>query len=162
MQGFIKTPDIKVLISNRNLPRKEKTKDGSASTPSEPKQVKFTDRELDLLKKVNELDIEPTTTTNENIAEKTSKNDKTTSLSLLELKQLKEDLGDSSFLCDIIAGAQLKLPENEIVERNPVLEKRIQRLKAEQEQRVYQSMTKNVDSSRKFMPEDTISFQCKF
>lgn len=160
---FISNPEIQLVIGNRNLPRRAKPSDGKSKRKSEATQVKFNDRELELLIKLNELNVEEKeTSTNENRKVKLSKKDKTTSLSLSEVKQLKEELGDSSYLCDLIDIAELKLPENEIAERNPVLEKRIQRLKAEQEQRVYNSMTKNVDSSRKFMPEETISFQCKF
>lgn len=164
MLGFIKTPEIQLVINSKSLPSKQKANDGAASHPAVTKQVKFNEWELDLLKKVRELKIDEktSTTTNENIAEKSSKKDKTTSLSLADVKRLKEELGEGSYLCDVIAGAQLILPENEIIARNPVLEKRIQRLKAEQEQRVYNTMTKNVDSSRRFMPEETIAFQSKF
>jgi hypothetical protein len=159
--SFITNPEIRLIISNKNIPRRKKSSDGKSKKKSEPQQVKFSDRELELLLKLNDLKVEEKTSTNEVSKEKLSKNDKTTSLTLSEVKQLKEELDDSSYLCDFIELAELKLPQNDIVERNPVLEKRIQRLKAEQEQRVYNSMTKNVDSSRKHMPEETIAFQCK-
>lgn len=158
--SFITNPEIQLVISKKSLPNKKKSNDETSSQSVVTKPVKFSDRELDLLRKVNELKVDETST-KEIKKDKTSKKDKTTSLSLSEVKQLKRDLDESTYLCDIIDGAELKLPQNEVVERNPVLEKRIQRLKAEQEQRVYNTMTKNVDSSRKFMPEDTISFQCK-
>lgn len=158
-KSFIVNPEIKLLISSKSTSRKPATKDASHKLTSS--QVKFSERELDLLKKVSELKLEKLST-NESTKEKHVKHGKTTALTLLELKQLKHDLGDNLFLCDIIDGAELKLPENEIKERDPELEKRIQRLKAQQEQRAYNSMTKNVDSSRKFIPEETISYQCKF
>ena len=156
--SFIINPEIKLVISNKNIPRNKKSKDDKCSHKSTLQQVKFSEREFDLLKNVNDWKLEKLST-KENKKENHVRRDKTTSLTLVEVKQLKHDLGDTSFLCDIIA--ELQLPANEIVERNPVLEERIKRLKAQQENRVYNSMTKNVDSSRKFIPEETISYQCK-
>lgn len=158
--SFIVNPEVRLIVSSKSLPNKKKSNGGIASHESVAAQVKFTERELELLRKVNELKLEKSTT-KDSKKERTSKKDKTTSLTLNEVKAIKKELGDSSFLCDVIDKAELKLPENEIVERNPVLEKRIQRLKAQQEQRVYNSMTKNVDTSRKHIPDETISFQCK-
>lgn len=158
-KSFIINPEVSLAISSKSLPRKKKSSDEASGQPS---QVKFSARELELLGKVNEINLEKTSTKeNENKSGKLTKKDKLTTLTLSELKELKEELEFPVFLCDVIEGAVVKLPENEIVERNPVLEKRIQRLKAEQEQRVYNSMTKNVDSSRKYQPEETISFQRK-
>lgn len=159
--AFIVNPEISIVISCKSLPKSTKSQDEKSShTPTEA-QVQFSKRELELLKKVNDLKLEKSST-NEKKKEKLMKRDTTTTLTLSDLKELKKELENTAFLCDIIDGAELKLPENEIVERNPVLEKRIQRLKVQQEQRVYDSMTKNVDSSRKYEPEETISFQCKF
>lgn len=45
--------------------------------------------------------------------------------------------------------------------RDPLLEARIKKLKAEQEEREYRKMTKNVDSVRRYQPDDTIGSQCK-
>lgn len=154
--SFIINPEIKLVLSKTSIPRSKKPKDDVSSHDSASSQVKFSERELELLKQVNDLKIEKIN------KEKHAKREKSTSFTLSEVKQLKAGLGDTLFLCDILDGAELKLPENEIVERNPVLEKRIQRLKAQQDQRVYNSMTKNVDSSRKHIPEETISYQCKF
>lgn len=162
--SFIVNPEIKLVISNKNIPRNNKSKDEKSSQNSTPSQVKFSDHERDLLKKINNLQFSKLSTKEvkkEKPREKHAKREKTTAFTLSEVKKLKEDLGDS-FLCDIISVAELQLPENEIVERNPELEARVQRLKAQQEQRVYNSMTKNVDSSRKHIPEETISYQCKF
>lgn len=63
------------------------------------------------------------------------------------------------YLHELIDGSQLILPPNEIVERNPELEARCQRLKLEQDEQKYRQMTKNVDSSRTYEPEETISYQ---
>lgn len=54
------------------------------------------------------------------------------------------------------------LPKNVEVPRNPTLEKRCEVLKAQQANRHYKSMTKNVDSVRQHHPEDTISYQGNF
>lgn len=159
--SFIVNPEIKLFVSSKNIPRSKKSKDEKSSHKSTSSHQKFSERELDLLKKVSELKFDKLST-KENKRENHVKRDKTKSLTLPELKQLKSNLGESTYLCDIIDGAELQLPENEIVLRNPELEERIQRLKAQQDQRVYNSMTKNVDSSRKFIPEETISYQRKF
>lgn len=74
---------------------------------------------------------------------------------------LKERKADSSisYLYELIEGSQLVLPPNEYIERNPQLEERCQRLKREQEDQRYRLMTKNVDCSRSYEPEETISYQ---
>lgn len=63
------------------------------------------------------------------------------------------------YLHELVEGSQLILPANEIVERNPELEARCQRLKLEQEEYKYRQMTKNVDCARTYEPEETISYQ---
>jgi Endoplasmic reticulum-based factor for assembly of V-ATPase len=158
--SFIVNPEVQLLISSKSLPSKLKGSTSKSSPRSVSKPVEFSERELELLIKLNETKVEKPQR-NENKVEKASKKDKSKSYTLPEVKKLKEELGDATFLCDLIAGAELRLPENEVIERNPELEKRIQRLKAQQEQRVYDSMTKNVDSRRKYEPEETIAFQCE-
>lgn len=75
---------------------------------------------------------------------------------LVNKRKTDESIG---YLHDLIAGSQLILPKNMIVERNPELEARCQRLKREQEEQSYRMMTKNVDCSRSHIPEDTIAYQ---
>lgn len=90
-------------------------------------------------------------------------------LSLNDLKWLnvvlakrRRDVDDFNvYLHDLLATSQVLLPKNEIHKRNPELEARCVRLRLEQDARVYNAMTKNVDSSRKQMPEDTIAYQSK-
>lgn len=90
-------------------------------------------------------------------------------INLNDIKWLNEKLkekrsADTDFnlyLNELLSGSQLILPKNEILERNPVLEARCVRLRLEQEARMYNAMTKNVDSSRTKLPEDTISYQSK-
>lgn len=79
---------------------------------------------------------------------------------LVEKRKLDADF--NLYLNELLTGSRLVLPKNEILERNPELEARCVRLRLEQEARVYNAMTKNVDSSRTKLPEDTISYQSKF
>ncbi|XP_035788002.1 uncharacterized protein LOC118464644 [Anopheles albimanus] len=65
------------------------------------------------------------------------------------------------FLHVLLADCPLVMPENPVQERNPVLEARCQLLRKQQEERDYNRMTKNVDSIRKHMPEETIGYQVK-
>lgn len=77
------------------------------------------------------------------------------------LKQLRQTDQSVPYLHALLRGCELKLPQNPIQERNPELEARCQRLRKEQEDREYHRMTKNVDSIRKHMPEETLSYQMK-
>ncbi|XP_037043456.1 uncharacterized protein LOC119079574 [Bradysia coprophila] len=82
----------------------------------------------------------------------------------LNNKLVEKRSTDSDFnlyLNELLKGSRLVLPQNEILERNPELEARCVRLRLEQEARMYNAMTKNVDSSRTKLPEDTISYQMK-
>lgn len=91
------------------------------------------------------------------------------SLNLNDLKWLNNVLAKKRlqnpefevYLHELLVDAKLQLPKNEIHVRDPVLEARCVRLRLEQDARMYNAMTKNVDSSRKHMPEDTIAFQSK-
>lgn len=77
---------------------------------------------------------------------------------LAEKREIDENAG---YLHDLLEGSKLVLPQNEIIERNPELEARCQRLRREQDERSYKTMTKNVDCSRTHAPDDTISYQSK-
>lgn len=68
---------------------------------------------------------------------------------------------DKIYLHELLAKSVIILPKNEIIKRNPILEARCEKLRAEQEARHYRSMTKNVDNRRKHEPEDTIAYQSK-
>ncbi|CAG9765702.1 unnamed protein product [Ceutorhynchus assimilis] len=72
-----------------------------------------------------------------------------------------ENLDEKIYLHELLEGSEIVLPKNEEIPRNEELEKRCQKLKAEQENRDYQNMTKNVDNFRKRLPEDTIGYQMK-
>ncbi|KAG8226407.1 hypothetical protein J437_LFUL012503 [Ladona fulva] len=83
------------------------------------------------------------------------------------LNQLRENVisegtsDDSHGHClhSLLEDSELILPSPKPIERNPILEKRIQRLKREQDEREYKRMTRNVDTSRKHEPQETISYQ---
>lgn len=68
---------------------------------------------------------------------------------------------EKTYFHKLFKGSQIILPKNVEIPRNEELEKRCQRLKAEQENREYNSMTKNVDNTRRKLPEDTIAYQCR-
>ncbi|XP_055616496.1 transmembrane protein 199 [Toxorhynchites rutilus septentrionalis] len=97
-----------------------------------------------------------------------SKDSNTLTLSLVDLKLLfralsiarKED-ETTPYLHELMKDSEIILPENEILQRNPILEARCQKLRKEQEAKEYQAMTRDVDNVRKLAPQDTISFQMK-
>ena len=62
---------------------------------------------------------------------------------------------------DLMIGCDIKLPQPVVEPRSQELEARIQRLKAEQANREYKAMTKNVDTGRLREPEETIAYQSK-
>ncbi|CAD6994970.1 unnamed protein product [Ceratitis capitata] len=77
------------------------------------------------------------------------------------LAQLREEKGLDLFLHNFIEQFSLELPRNEVMERNPELEARCQRLREQQQNKEYLNMTKNIDSTLKYAPEDTIAYQVK-
>lgn len=95
------------------------------------------------------------------------KDDEDVRLSLTDIKWLQEqfvkipDGSRPNSFHDLMIGCDVKLPEPEVQPRNQELEARIQRLKAEQADREYKAMTKNVDTTRVQEPEETISYQSK-
>lgn len=62
---------------------------------------------------------------------------------------------------DLMIGCDIKLPQPVAEPRNQELEARIRRLKAEQADREYRTMTRNVDTVRLHEPEETIAYQSK-
>lgn len=89
-------------------------------------------------------------------------------LSLVDLKWINQYLGerrraniDDKHLHELMAECHILLPQNEYVERNAELEKRCKQLRREQEEKCYRAMTRNVDVSQGYFPNDTISFQRK-
>lgn len=160
MISFLKSPEINILFpkSAKSIVNKSKKND-----TAEDKPIYFSNYEFDLLKKLENFEIPKNEEENkENVSnEKKKKNKKDTiSVNLKTLKEIKNNLDENEFLCDLLQNATIELPENEIVERNPELEARIEKLKAQQQNRAYESMVRNVDSRRKHTePEDSIAFQ---
>uniref|UniRef100_A0A2A4JFG3 Transmembrane protein 199 n=1 Tax=Heliothis virescens TaxID=7102 RepID=A0A2A4JFG3_HELVI len=65
------------------------------------------------------------------------------------------------YLHVLLEGASIETPENQVLKRDPVLEARCVKLRAQQEARDYRKMTKSVDNVRMRFPEDSISYQLK-
>ncbi|XP_018578864.1 transmembrane protein 199 [Anoplophora glabripennis] len=89
-------------------------------------------------------------------------------LSLFDLHWLyryiqKENMNkdDKIYLHELIEGSHIILPKNQEIPRNEELEKRCQRLKAQQENKSYHRMTKNVDSTKRKLPEDSFGYHVK-
>lgn len=159
MHSFIKNPELTFIISDNNVVKFDKKK---LETINNQYLIEFSKEELEILKKLN--DVECKEPENDEILKKSPKKHrgKKKEVTLSELKSIKSQLGEDKYLCDVLDKIEVKLPENEIVERNPELEKRIQRLKAQQSNLEYNNMTKNVDASRKaHEPTESISYQRK-
>lgn len=77
----------------------------------------------------------------------------------IQAQNLNSD--EKVYLHELMEGSEIVLPKNEEIPRSQELDKRCQRLKAEQQNKEYDDMTKNVDNSRRKLPEDTIGYQLK-
>jgi len=89
-------------------------------------------------------------------------------LTLTDLKFLNKILSEKRKTCEqtpylheLLENSKIILPQNEVIPRNPELEARCKKLREEQQNREYRSMTKDVDSVRRHLPEDTIAYQLK-
>lgn len=69
---------------------------------------------------------------------------------------------DIPYLHVLLEGSYIETPQNKVLKRNPDLEARCVKLRAQQEAREYRQMTKSVDNVRMRFPEDSISYQCKY
>lgn len=170
MKTFIKNTEINLV-----LPKKLKSLiEKNDKTKAEISKHEFTKRETEILIKLG-AHQEQQKSCDESIPdcdENTEKEMKVPSKSaIVLLSQLKEICvklenqrragKNEQFLHEILQDSLLILPQNEIQERNPELEARCLKLKAELAKKEYQNMTKNVDNSRKRLPEDTIAYQSK-
>lgn len=77
------------------------------------------------------------------------------------LKKYRKSATKMIYLHELFDDSDVLLPMPKETPRNPELEARIQKLKAQQNAREYQTMTKSIDSMRKFLPEDSIAYQSK-
>lgn len=78
-----------------------------------------------------------------------------------QIHKRNQQTDDKVYLHDMLKSCVINLPKNVEIPRNEELEKRCQKLKTQQQNKEYSTMTKNVDSVRKKLPEDTISYQLK-
>ncbi|CAL1681734.1 unnamed protein product [Lasius platythorax] len=77
------------------------------------------------------------------------------------LKKYRKSATKMIYLHELFDDSNVLLPMPKETPRNPELEARIQKLRAQQNAREYQTMTKSIDSMRKFLPEDSIAYQMK-
>ncbi|KAL6255040.1 hypothetical protein P5V15_013373 [Pogonomyrmex californicus] len=77
------------------------------------------------------------------------------------LKEHRKTAKEKIYLHELFDDSDVILPTPTETPRNPELEARIQKLTAQQNAREYQAMTKSIDSTRKFLPEDSIAYQMK-
>ncbi|KAL7023846.1 hypothetical protein ACKWTF_012814 [Chironomus riparius] len=157
--SFIKNPELTFIISDNDVLKFDKKK---LETKTKQYLIEFSKEELEILKKLS--DVKCKEPESDEIPKKSPKKHrgKKKEVTLSELKLIKSQLGDDKYLCDVLDKIEVKLPENEIVERNPELEARIQRLKAQQSNLEYNNMTKNVDGRRKAVePTESIAYQMK-
>lgn len=80
----------------------------------------------------------------------------------LYLNKKRSKGGNTPYLHELLEDSHIETPENQVLKRNPILEARCVKLRAQQEAREYRAMTKGVDNVRIRYPEDSISYQCKF
>ncbi|XP_065222787.1 uncharacterized protein LOC135847258 isoform X2 [Planococcus citri] len=80
-------------------------------------------------------------------------------IQLEDILWLKKKLPKDVRIYKLLENCDVKLPAPELEPRNPELEARIQKLKVLEEERRYQDMTRNVDTSRVRHPEDSIAYQ---
>lgn len=79
----------------------------------------------------------------------------------IEEQNKERDEKDRVYFHKLFQGTEIILPKNEEIERSEELEARCVKLRNQQSNREYKMMTKNVDNTRKHLPEDTISYQMK-
>lgn len=179
--GSIKNPQLRIIPSKR-LFDFILTLKGETSMPENVLNI-YKKHSKDKKEKTiysDEIPIEALNKSENEILDKFAKQTETIErkTSSIDEKQLKKDceLGvydlkwlrlilkkqnNGVYLHELLENSEIILPENEIIERNPVLEARCIKLKAQQERREYNAMTKNVDTIRQHFPEDTIAYQMK-
>jgi len=100
-----------------------------------------------------------------------------TTFSIEEIKKLKIKLNETNndpekpekgispklYLNELLLGSDIVIPSLEIPERDPELEKRLNKLRRKLEEKEYQRMTSNVSATSQLQshPEDSIRYQIK-
>lgn len=133
-------------------------KNNEASSKSENNNEDQIDSNCNEENKLNDTDIKPVSKEEDSLYLHTQDIDW-----LYSYLQGKRKKGDKNvpYLHDLLEGSRVEVPENEVIKRNPVLEARCVKLRAQQEAREYRQMTKGVDNVRIRYPEDNINFQLK-
>lgn len=156
-------------IGIKNIVYKNKAKDTQLRKLSKPEYL-MTEEDKKFMKSLN---LNFKCTQNETLGESTPKTKSTAiNTKLLSLQDLHwlysyiqgenvNNTDEKVYLHELMEGSEIILPKNEEIPRSEELDKRCQRLKAEQQNREYQDMTKNVDNLRRKLPEDTIGYQMK-
>ncbi|XP_061388692.1 transmembrane protein 199 [Musca vetustissima] len=148
-----------------------------ADTTTTTATNKYSGVDIKLLNDILSNSGDKVTSENETAAEKTKKSKEEKSsdsklkemyLYLSDLRWLSQALGKlrskgivDAYLHELLETCALELPKNSIIERNPELEARCQKLRQEQQNLEYRKMTKDVDATLKHYPEDTIAYQVK-
>lgn len=121
-----------------------------------------------ILKNIRDTDDAPTGIVSLSKSKKSKKEIANVTLKIEDLRWLNKYLAEyrktateKIYLHELFDNSDVILPSPKVTPRNPELEARIKKLKAQQNAREYQAMTKNIDSVRKFLPEDSISYQSK-
>lgn len=133
MLGSIEDPQVKISIPKNDV-EKLKSKIESVNYKNMPKTV-----EKEIL----------------------NNHDDDARLTVSDLRWLKYNIDLEFPLHELLTKWGIEIPEPPVIPRNPELEARVQRLRVEQEERDYRSMTKNVDSVRIKHPDDSIGYQLK-
>nr|CAH7758076.1 unnamed protein product [Callosobruchus chinensis] len=63
------------------------------------------------------------------------------------------------YLHELLEGSQIILPQNKLVPRSKTLQQRCKQLNEKENNRIYNEMTKNVESAKKCHPDDSIKNQ---
>lgn len=80
-------------------------------------------------------------------------------LSVSEVCWIRENIEIEQPLHEWLSKCEIQLPEPPVIPRSPELEARVQRLRLEQEEKDYQTMTRNVDTRRTKYPDESIASQ---
>ncbi|XP_075970325.1 uncharacterized protein LOC142972852 [Anticarsia gemmatalis] len=159
-----------VVEDSEDIPEEEIKEKGSkdeAHDDSDKKSNKKDDPK-DESKKAKEDSNEKTKKSKEDCNEK-SKKEEVLHLTTSDIDWLYNHLqklrskGDKNvpYLHTLLEGAEIGIPDNSVIKRNPILEARCVKLRAQQEAREYRKMTKSVDNVRMRFPEDSINYQLK-
>ncbi|XP_044256818.1 transmembrane protein 199 [Tribolium madens] len=157
------SPDIPLGVAN--ILYKNKVKQDVKSKPADFKYL-LTGEDRQFIKSLkldSKIDITKLPLSEEAII---LKNDKLLNLQDLHwlynyIQKDNEGKTDKKYLHALLEGSEIVLPKNSEIPRNAELEKRCERLRASQQNKAYNNMTKNVDNIRRKHPEDTISYQMK-